>query len=110
MSMDSSLKSKSTLERHRNVLSRAERIAILKETGVWTEEMGASGLPKVAHRKAAVGKKSKAEKDAAAAAGAGAAPAEGAAAAAPAEGAGKAAAGAKPAAAAAKPAAKAGKK
>lgn len=109
MSMDPSLKSKSTLERHRNVLSRAERIAILKETGVWTEEMGASGLPKVAHRKAAVGKKSKAEKDAAAAA-VGAAPTEGAAAAAPAEGAGKAAAGAKPAAAAAKPAAKAGKK
>jgi small basic protein (TIGR04137 family) len=108
MSMDPSLKSKSTLERHRNVLSRAERIAILKETGVWTEEMGASGLPKVAHRKAAVGKKSKAEKDAAAAA-VGAAPTEGAAAAAPAEGAGKAAAGAKPAAAA-KPAAKAGKK
>ncbi len=108
MSMDPSLKSKSTLERHRNVLSRAERIAILKETGVWTEEMGASGLPKVAHRKAAVGKKSKVEKDAAAAAGA--APAEGAAAAAPAEGAGKAAAVAKPAAAAAKPAARAGKK
>lgn len=107
MSMDPSLKSKSTLERHRNVLSRAERIAILKDTGVWTEEMGASGLPKVAHRKAAVGKKSKVEKDAAAA---GAAPAEGAAAAAPAEGAGKAAAGAKPVAAAAKPAAKTGKK
>ena len=110
MSMDPSLKSKSTLERHRNVLSRAERIAILKETGVWTEEMGASGLPKVAHRKAAVGKKSKVEKDAAAAAAAAAAPAEGAAAAAPAEGAGKAAAGAKPAAVAAKPAAKTGKK
>jgi small basic protein (TIGR04137 family) len=116
MSMDPSLKSKSTLERHRNVLSRAERIAILKETGVWTEEMGASGLPKVAHRKAAVGKKSKVEKDAAAAAAAaGAAPAEGAAAAAPAEGAGKAAAGAKPGAgakpaAAAKPTAKTGKK
>ena len=107
MSMDSSLKSKSTLERHRNVLSRAERIAILTEMGAWTEEMGPMGLPKVAHRKAAVGKKSKAEKQAATE-GAEAAPAEGAPAAAPAEAAGKTAASAKPAAAA-KPAAKGGK-
>ena len=75
--MDRSLKSKSTLERHRNVLSRAERITILRETGLWTESMGANGLPKVAHRKVAVGKKDKAEKKAAegeAAAGAPAAP------------------------------------
>lgn len=61
MSMDTSLKSKSTLARHRNVLSRAERIAILKEIGVW-DEGKATGLPKVAHRKAAVGKKDKVEK------------------------------------------------
>ncbi len=99
MSMDRSLKSKSTLERHRNVLSRAERITILRETGVWTEEMGASGLPKVAHRKAAVGKKSKAEK--ATAEGAEAAPAASAAASADAK-----AAGGKPASTAAKPAKK----
>ena len=63
MSMDTSLKSKSTLQRHRNVLSRAERIAILKENGMWLEGK-ATGLPKVAHRKAAVGKKDKAEKKA----------------------------------------------
>ncbi len=83
MSMDRSLKSKSTLARHRNVLTRAERISMLKESGRWSEEMGATGLPKVAHRKAAVGKKSKAEKKteegAEGATAAAAAPAEGAA-------------------------------
>src|SRR3990172_6457621 len=66
MSMDRSLRSKSTLERHRNVLTRAERIAILKETEQWTEGGKVTGLPKVAHRKASVGKKGKAEKKAAA--------------------------------------------
>ena len=103
MSMDTSLKSKSTLQRHRNVLSRAERIAILKENGMWSEGK-ASGLPKVAHRKAAVGKKDKADKKAEGAAGvegAAAAPAADAKAAG-----GKPAAGAKAAAPAAKPAAK----
>ncbi|MBI1826721.1 MAG: small basic protein [Planctomycetes bacterium] len=64
MSMDRSLKSKDTLERHRNVLSRAERITVLKETDRWEEGRRASGLPKVAHRKAAVGKKEKADKTA----------------------------------------------
>ncbi len=62
MSVDKSLRSRSVLERHRNVLSRAERISILKDTGLWTGDSTALGLPKVAHRKAAVGKKSKAEK------------------------------------------------
>ncbi|RME37168.1 MAG: small basic protein [Planctomycetota bacterium] len=62
MSLDKSLKGKNTLERHRNVLTRAERIEKLKEIGRWTEESTAIGLPKVAHRKAAVGKKSKDKK------------------------------------------------
>ncbi|MHC4696161.1 MAG: small basic protein [Planctomycetota bacterium] len=62
MSIDRSLKSKNLLQRHRNVLTRAERIDILKETGRWTDSSTATGLPKVAHRKAAVGKKSKSEK------------------------------------------------
>ncbi len=62
MSMDKSLKGKNALERHRNVLTRAERIEHLKETGRWTKESTATGLPKVAHRKAAVGKKDKSEK------------------------------------------------
>ena len=60
MSRDKSLKSKDTLQRHRNVLTRAERIEHLKETGRWTEGSTAVGLPKVVHRKAAVGKKDKA--------------------------------------------------
>jgi small basic protein (TIGR04137 family) len=64
MSIDRSLRSKSTLERHRNVLTRAERISILKETEQWTEGRSVTGLPKVAHRKASVGKKGKAEKKA----------------------------------------------
>ncbi len=62
MSMDRSLRSKSMLERHRNVLTRAERVEILKETGLWSEGGKVTGLAKVAHRKAAVGKKDKAEK------------------------------------------------
>jgi small basic protein (TIGR04137 family) len=60
MSLDKSLKSRGSLERHRNVLTRAERIEHLKELGRWDEqESTAIGLPKVAHRKAAVGKKTK---------------------------------------------------
>jgi small basic protein (TIGR04137 family) len=62
MSMDRSLKSKSTLVRHRNVLTRAERVQHLKEVGRWTESSSTKGLPKVAHRKLTVGKKTKAEK------------------------------------------------
>jgi len=62
MSMDKSLKSKNLLQRHRNVLTRAERIAALKDTNRWTEESRPIGLPKVTHRKAAVGKKDKEKK------------------------------------------------
>ena len=63
MSMDKSLKSKNTLQRHRNVLTRAERIQVLKDTGRWTEDSTAVGLPKIVHRKAAVGKKDKVKKE-----------------------------------------------
>jgi len=73
--MDRSLRSKSTLERHRNVLTRAERVDILKETGLWSEGGRVTGLAKVAHRKAAVGKKDKAEKKAEVVGGAEGAPA-----------------------------------
>jgi len=62
MSVDKSLRSKDMLQRHRNVLTRAERILQLKETNKWTDDASPYGLPKVAHRKAAVGKKDKAEK------------------------------------------------
>jgi small basic protein (TIGR04137 family) len=61
MSIDRSLRLKSSLVRHRNVLSRAERIALLKDTGRWSEESRILGLPKVAHRRAKAGKKVKKE-------------------------------------------------
>jgi small basic protein (TIGR04137 family) len=62
MSLDKSLKSKSALERHRNVLTRPERIEKLKEEGKWTEDSSPTGLPKVAHRKSTAGAKEKKEK------------------------------------------------
>ena len=68
MSIDRSLKIKGALKRHRNVLSRAERVEKLKEEERWTEEDSLLGLPKVAHRKSHAGRKEKAalEKEAAA--------------------------------------------
>jgi small basic protein (TIGR04137 family) len=87
MSLDRSLKGKSGLERHRNVLRRSERIELLEDNEKWSEEKSSVfGLVKVAHRKQAAAKK--AAKTEAAADGAAAAPAAGAkAAAAPAAGA-----------------------
>lgn len=63
MSMDRSLKMKGALTRHRNVLSRAERIEKLIEEERWEEEDGVTALPKVAHRKSHSGKKSADEKE-----------------------------------------------
>jgi small basic protein (TIGR04137 family) len=102
MSLDRSLKAANSLVRHRNVLTRAERLLKLTEDEKWNETKSVYGLPKVAHRKMAV-TKGPAKEDAAAAAAAGTTPA--AAAAAPAAPAAK---GAAPAAA--KAAAPAGKK
>lgn len=106
MSLDRSLRSASSLTRHRNVLTRAERLEVLKDEEKWDDSKSVYGLPKVGHRKQEVGGKEKTE-----AAAEGATPA--AAAAAPAAGAKGAAApaakGAAPAAKAAAPAAK-GKK
>lgn len=59
MSIDRSLKVKGTLSRHRNVLSRAERIELLKEEERWSEGDSLLGLPKVAHRKSHAGRKAK---------------------------------------------------
>lgn len=60
MSLDRSLKAGSSLSRHRNVLTRAERLEILAEQERWEEGKGSVfGLPKVAHRKLAAGKKHK---------------------------------------------------
>jgi len=57
MSIDRSLKIRGALKRHRNVLSRAERIEQLKEEERWTDGDSLLGLPKVAHRKSHVGRK-----------------------------------------------------
>jgi len=57
MSIDSSLKIKGALSRHRNVLTRAERVAQLQAEERWEEEDGATGLPKVSHRKVHTAKK-----------------------------------------------------
>ncbi|RJP40665.1 MAG: small basic protein [Phycisphaerales bacterium] len=65
MSRDKTLKSANTLARHRNVLTRAERIEKLTDLGKWDEESSPLGLPKVAHRKVAVGGKAKKKKAAA---------------------------------------------
>jgi small basic protein (TIGR04137 family) len=98
MSIDSSLRLKDALVRHRNVLTRAERISKLKDEERWEEDSSVLGLPKVAHRKSHAGKKEAKEKEAAEAlAGAEGAPA--------AEVAAPAAAGKAPAAGAAKAAA-----
>jgi small basic protein (TIGR04137 family) len=98
MSLDRSLKVKGALARHRNVLSRGERVDALKKEERFTEDNSVMGLPKVSHRKASTGKKeAKVATAATPEAAAGAAPAAGA-----------KAAGAKAAPAAKAPAAKAG--
>jgi small basic protein (TIGR04137 family) len=86
MSLDRSLKSANALIRHRNVLTRDERLLRLKEAEKWDDKKSVFGLPKVANRKLIVGGKGAKEEVAEGAAGAvagatatGAAPAAGAA-------------------------------
>ncbi len=103
MTIDKSLRVKAGAISNRNVLTRAERIAKLKETERWHEGDSVLGLAKVRVLKLALKKKKKAAKAEEGA--------EGAAGATPAAGGAAPAAGAKPAAgaAAAKPAAGAAK-
>jgi small basic protein (TIGR04137 family) len=101
MSMDRSLKTGGALTRHRNVLTRAERLKKLTDEERWGTEKSVFGLPKVSNRTAKVGKKTKKKEE-----GAEAAAAPGAPGAAPGAAPAAAGAAAKPAAgAAAKPAA-----
>ncbi|MGD0138620.1 MAG: small basic protein [Tepidisphaeraceae bacterium] len=112
MSLDRSLKSANALVRHRNVLTRAERLVKLAEEERWDESKSVYGLPKVEHRKQALAKtlKEEAAEAAEGAAVAGAAPVAGGVAPAGAAAKGAAAGGAKGAAAgAAKTAAPAAK-
>ena len=112
MSIDPSLKTKGALTRHRNVLTRSERVTKLQEEEKWKEGTSVLGLPKVAHRKTHAGRKE--AKEEAAVAGAPGAVVPGAAPGAAPAGAAKAgapaAAGAAPAKAGAAPAGKAAAK
>jgi len=51
MSLDKSLRSHGALERHRNVLTRAERLDVLRDEEEWQEGDSVFGLRKVVHRK-----------------------------------------------------------
>ena len=57
MSLDRSLRSRSNLARHRNVLTRTERVARLTEEESWEESCSVLGLPKVGNRKLKTAKK-----------------------------------------------------
>jgi len=60
MSLDRSLKTASSLTKHRNVLSRAERLSKLAERGKFDWESGDPiGLPKVGNRKVVTAGKTK---------------------------------------------------
>ena len=57
MSIDRSLRIQSSLVRHRNVLTRAERLQLLMEKRDWDRSRSALALPKIAHRKVKAGHK-----------------------------------------------------
>lgn len=60
MSLDASLKSGGGLSRHRNVLTRAERIAKLEEQGEFNKDQdNPLGIRKVGNRKLVTGKSAK---------------------------------------------------
>ena len=63
MSLHRSLTVSSRGRRHRNVLSREERIAKLEDEGRWDETRSIFGLPKVRSIKAVVGGKKKKKKE-----------------------------------------------
>ena len=69
MSLDRSLKAANALVRHRNVLTRPERLEKLAEMEKWSDAKSVYGLPKVGHRKMAVAKAVKEEAAEGAAAG-----------------------------------------
>jgi small basic protein (TIGR04137 family) len=55
MSLDKSLKKSASLTRARNVLTRAERLAVLQEDERWSPEKGVFNLPKTKYRRLAPG-------------------------------------------------------
>ena len=64
MSLDKSLKIKNALRRHRNVLTRAERVQQMVAQEKWTDDQDVYGLPKTKVRRLVVKKaKPAAEKE-----------------------------------------------
>jgi len=55
MSLDKSLKKGGNLARARNVLTRAERLAVLQDDERWRPEAGIYNLPKTKFRRLAAG-------------------------------------------------------
>lgn len=74
MSIHSSLRSNSKGKKHRSVLKRYERLKVLSDKHLWSDEKSVLGIPKVKMQRVKV-KKEKAAAPDAAAAGATAAPA-----------------------------------
>jgi small basic protein (TIGR04137 family) len=77
MTMDKSLRVRKGSTSVRGVLTRAERIARLKEQDLWGDGRSPVGLPKVRVQKTAMKKKKKAKEEGEAAAGGAKAPAGG---------------------------------
>ena len=63
MSIDKSLRRKNSLERARNVLTRGERIKMLRDEDRWQEGRSPYGLPKVKVVKIVVKKAKKAKEE-----------------------------------------------
>ena len=63
MSIDKSLRRKNSLERARNVLTRGERIKVLKDEERWQDGRSPYGLPKVKVVKIVVKKAKKAKEE-----------------------------------------------
>ena len=59
MSIHSSLKLGAGLGKHRNVLTRKERLAVLEGDGRWSKEKSILGIPKVRSIKVILKKKKK---------------------------------------------------
>ena len=63
MTIDKSLRVRAGLVRNRSVLTRAERLARLKEADRWSEGDSPVGLPKVRVQKLSLKKKKKVKKE-----------------------------------------------
>ena len=63
MSIDKSLRRKNTLERARNVLTRGERIKVLKDEERWQEGRSPYALPKVRVHRVVIKKVKKAKEE-----------------------------------------------